>query len=65
MPGTSPATSTTTRICPNCDGFATAAISLGDRDDHGHLTTLPVDCPACHGTGTVPVGQRPTAVAGR
>ncbi|WP_332909910.1 GGDEF domain-containing protein [Streptomyces sp. DHE17-7] len=24
------------------------------RDSHGHLRTLTIDCPACHGTGTVP-----------
>ncbi|MFF9215461.1 hypothetical protein [Streptomyces viridosporus] len=50
---THPATPTP-RICPACDGFATAAVTLGGRDPRGHLRTLPVDCPACHGTGTVP-----------
>ncbi|MEV5932511.1 hypothetical protein AB0L56_07020 [Streptomyces sp. NPDC052079] len=54
MTGPTPATRTTARICPNCDGFATAAISSGGRDDRGHLHTLTVDCPACHGTGTAP-----------
>lgn len=49
------ANATNTRICPNCDGFATAAISSGGRDTRGHLHTLTVDCPACHGTGAVPV----------
>ncbi|MFI2302362.1 hypothetical protein ACH5AL_26490 [Actinacidiphila glaucinigra] len=39
------------RICPACDGFASAAITLGGRDRHGHLRTLTVHCPACHGTG--------------
>ncbi|MFC9910464.1 hypothetical protein [Streptomyces sp. NPDC127197] len=39
------------RICPNCDGFASAAITLGGRDRHGHLRTLTAHCPACHGTG--------------
>jgi hypothetical protein len=44
----------TARICPACDGFASAVISLGgSRDRHGHLRTLTVHCPACHGTGTV------------
>ena len=42
------------RICPACDGFATVAITLGGRDSHGHLHTITVDCPACHGTGTAP-----------
>jgi hypothetical protein len=27
------------RICPACDGFASAAITLGGRDHHGHLRT--------------------------
>ncbi|WP_431967467.1 hypothetical protein [Actinacidiphila sp. bgisy160] len=40
------------RICPACDGFASAAITLGGRDRHGHLRTLTVHCPNCHGTGT-------------
>ncbi|MFB7288350.1 hypothetical protein [Actinacidiphila glaucinigra] len=40
------------RICPACDGFASAAITLGGRDHRGHLRTLTVHCPACHGTGT-------------
>ncbi|MGW1973825.1 hypothetical protein ACWCOY_36985 [Streptomyces tubercidicus] len=41
------------RICPACDGFASAAITLGGRDHRGHLRTLTVHCPACHGTGTL------------
>ncbi|MFF3947374.1 hypothetical protein ACFYYN_21445 [Streptomyces sp. NPDC001902] len=40
------------RICPACDGFATAAITLGGRDRHGHLRTLTAHCPTCRGTGT-------------
>ncbi|MFD8735448.1 hypothetical protein ACFV06_11020 [Streptomyces sp. NPDC059618] len=40
------------RICPNCDGFASAAVTLGGRDRHGHLRTITAHCPACHGTGT-------------
>ncbi|PBC61296.1 hypothetical protein BKI49_25220 [Streptomyces sp. Tue6028] len=40
-------------ICPDCHGFASAAVSSGGRDRHGHLRTLTVNCPACHGTGTV------------
>ncbi|WP_327595023.1 hypothetical protein [Streptomyces chartreusis] len=53
MTGPTPATSTTDRICSNCDGFATAAISSGGRDARGHLHTLTVDCRVCSGTGTV------------
>ncbi|MGI5425808.1 hypothetical protein [Streptomyces sp. CA-179760] len=41
------------RICPNCDGHASAAITTGGRDRHGHLRTIAVDCRACHGLGTV------------
>ena len=40
------------RICPNCDGFASVAITLGGRDRHGNLRTITAHCPACHGTGT-------------
>ncbi|MFF2928914.1 hypothetical protein [Streptomyces mirabilis] len=40
------------RICPNCDGFASAAITLGGRDHRGHLRTITAHCLACHGTGT-------------
>ncbi|WP_151480666.1 hypothetical protein [Streptomyces albicerus] len=41
-----------THICPKCDGFASAAVTLGGRDRHGHLRTITAHCPACHGTGT-------------
>ncbi|MGY5046878.1 hypothetical protein ACWDE0_14730 [Streptomyces sp. 900105755] len=40
------------RICPNCDGFASAAITTGGRNQCGHLHTTTADCPTCHGTGT-------------
>ncbi|CCK27592.1 hypothetical protein BN159_3213 [Streptomyces davaonensis JCM 4913] len=52
MTGPIPATTANARICPNCDGFATAAVSSGGRDHRGHLRTLTVNCPACHGHGT-------------
>ncbi|GAA2246332.1 hypothetical protein GCM10010430_30450 [Kitasatospora cystarginea] len=42
------------RICPNCDGFARAAIDTGTRHPDGTRTTVHAWCPACHGTGTVP-----------
>ncbi|MEU0964282.1 hypothetical protein ABZ357_02165 [Streptomyces sp. NPDC005917] len=58
MPGPTPATLATARICPNCDGFATAAVASGSRDSRGRLPTVLVDCPACHGTGTVSPGPR-------
>ncbi|WP_329547869.1 hypothetical protein OG548_31055 [Streptomyces sp. NBC_01356] len=38
--------------CPNCDGFASAAVTLGGRDHRGHLRTITAHCPPCHGTGT-------------
>lgn len=47
------------RICPDCDGFASAAITLGGRDHRGHLRTITAHCPACHGTGTA---HRPARV---
>ncbi|MFE9650101.1 hypothetical protein ACFYO0_39535 [Streptomyces sp. NPDC006365] len=40
------------RICPNCDGFASVAITSSGRDQHRHLRTVTADCPACKGTGT-------------
>jgi hypothetical protein len=60
MTGPIPATTTTTRICPDCDGFASAAVASGPRDAFGQLPTIAVDCPACHGTGTVPLRPRLT-----
>ncbi|WP_215456082.1 hypothetical protein [Streptomyces sp. ATCC 21386] len=51
MTGPNPATATTARICSNCGGFASAAITLGGRDRHGHLRTITAHCPACQGLG--------------
>jgi DnaJ-class molecular chaperone len=56
---THPTTTPTPRICPNCDGFATAAITTGSRDRHGHLRTITANCPACNGLGTVPTRRIP------
>ena len=42
-----------TRVCRDCDGFATAAITTGDRNRDGSRTTLTVACPTCKGTGHV------------
>ncbi|MCX5378534.1 hypothetical protein [Streptomyces sp. NBC_00091] len=39
------------QICPNCDGHATVAITLGGRTPAGHLRTITAHCPTCHGTG--------------
>ncbi|NWF31224.1 hypothetical protein HW130_34190, partial [Streptomyces sp. PKU-EA00015] len=43
------------RVCSNCDGFPTVRVTLGGRDRDGHLRTITVHCPACHGIGTRPV----------
>ncbi|WP_405955827.1 hypothetical protein [Streptomyces phaeochromogenes] len=45
-----PRTRPQTHICPNCNGFASAAITLGGRDRHSHLRTITAHCPACQGT---------------
>ena len=41
-----------TRVCHDCDGFATAAITTGTRHRDGTRVTLRVTCPACKGTDT-------------
>ncbi|MFE6353431.1 hypothetical protein ACFVOO_11410 [Streptomyces rochei] len=41
-----------TRVCRDCDGFATAAITTGTRHTDGTRATLRVTCPTCQGTGT-------------
>ncbi|MES5819101.1 hypothetical protein [Streptomyces sp. RG80] len=56
MTGPASASQSLTRVCPNCHGFATAAITTGvGRDHRGLLRTVTVVCPACRGTGTVPL----------
>ncbi|MGW3307182.1 hypothetical protein ACWDG9_11415 [Streptomyces sp. NPDC001073] len=42
---------TNTPVCPDCDGFASAAITTGTRHRDGARVTLRVTCPACKGTG--------------
>ncbi|MGW1022851.1 hypothetical protein ACWD4J_03905 [Streptomyces sp. NPDC002577] len=54
----------TLRICPSCDGFASAAISLGGRDSRGLLRTITVHCRDCHGIGTLPT-RTATLAGGR
>ncbi|GGS84386.1 hypothetical protein [Streptomyces griseoviridis] len=39
------------RICRDCDGFPTVAITTGTRNGDGTRATLRVTCPACKGTG--------------
>ncbi|MGA5262627.1 hypothetical protein ACPCI0_20670 [Streptomyces griseoincarnatus] len=47
----------TTRVCRDCDGFATAAITTGTRRRDRTRVTLRVTCPTCKGTGrTTPAG---------
>ncbi|GAA2816897.1 hypothetical protein GCM10010441_46790 [Kitasatospora paracochleata] len=48
------------RICPNCDGFARAAIATGNHLPDGSRHTIPVDCLTCHGLGVI---ARPLATA--
>jgi RNase P subunit RPR2 len=46
-----PENARTTRVCRDCDGFATAAITTGTRHRDGTRATLTVACPTCKGTG--------------
>lgn len=39
------------RICRDCDGFATVAITTGTRNRDGSRATLSVDCRTCKGHG--------------
>jgi hypothetical protein len=58
MTGPNPASQSLTRVCPNCDGFATAAVPSGTRHPDGTRALLHIDCRICHGTGTVPLRPR-------
>ncbi|MEU4985119.1 hypothetical protein [Streptomyces sp. NPDC021969] len=40
-----------TRVCRDCDGFATVAITTGTRHADGSRATLQITCPACKGAG--------------
>ncbi|WP_327594955.1 hypothetical protein [Streptomyces chartreusis] len=55
MTGPTPATTSNARICPNCDGYAAVAITIGGRDTRGRLRTITAHCPACNGLGTLPI----------
>ncbi|MGW4194077.1 hypothetical protein [Streptomyces sp. NPDC005004] len=39
------------RLCRDCDGFASVAITTGTRHPDGSRVLVRVDCPACQGTG--------------
>ncbi|MDT7845022.1 hypothetical protein [Streptomyces justiciae] len=52
MTGPTSASQSLTRVCPDCDGFASVKVTLGGRDRNGHLRTITAHCPTCHGTGT-------------
>ncbi|WP_086867421.1 hypothetical protein [Streptomyces viridochromogenes] len=60
MTGSTPAPTGNARICSNCDGFGSVAITLGGRDRHGHLRTITAHCPACNGLGTIPARRTHT-----
>ncbi|GHA14639.1 hypothetical protein ACFOOM_10895 [Streptomyces echinoruber] len=49
-----PETTSTERVCRDCDGFATVAVTTGTRHRDGTGATLRVACPACRGTGHAP-----------
>jgi DnaJ-class molecular chaperone len=53
------------RRCPHCDGFPTVHVTTGTRHPDGTRTTLPVTCPACHGTGTTTPARPVLAATGR
>ncbi|MFF4288301.1 hypothetical protein ACFY0R_23850 [Streptomyces sp. NPDC001633] len=51
------------RICADCDGFPTVAITTGQRTHTGARRTVTVSCRTCHGTGIrPPAGQEMTRV---
>ncbi|OEJ95498.1 hypothetical protein [Streptomyces thermolilacinus] len=41
----------TAPVCRDCDGFATATITTGNRHTDGSRATLRVTCVTCQGTG--------------
>ncbi|MFJ4755858.1 hypothetical protein [Streptomyces sp. NPDC088763] len=43
-----------TRVCRDCDGFATVAITTGTRHADGSRATLRIACQPCGGTGRTP-----------
>ncbi|WP_055591472.1 hypothetical protein [Peterkaempfera griseoplana] len=53
------------RVCPDCDGHASAAVSIGARCPDGTLPTITVVCRACSGLGSVPARRPTLAPAGK
>ncbi|WP_316739996.1 hypothetical protein [Streptomyces sp. MK7] len=45
------------RVCRDCDGFASVAITTGTRHRDGTRVTLRITCPACKGTGIAPTAR--------
>jgi hypothetical protein len=64
MTGPTQANVQNSQICPNCDGFASVAVTLGGRDRHGNLRTITAHCRTCQGTGTTPVRRLPATASG-
>jgi hypothetical protein len=50
-------------VCGHCDGFPVVHIAAGRTLD-GTRRTIPVACPVCKGTGTLPA-RRVLTLAGR
>jgi hypothetical protein len=53
------------RVCRDCDGFATVAITTGTRQPDGTRATLHVHCPTCKGTGHTTTPAADLVRAGR
>ncbi|GHC52337.1 hypothetical protein [Streptomyces cinnamoneus] len=51
------------RRCPHCDGFPAVAVTTGQRTPAGYRETITATCPACHGTGSLPLAKRVKAGA--
>jgi len=56
---------TPVRICPDCDGFAFVAITLGGRNRVGLLNTITAHCNGCHGTGILAPSRAPQTAGSR
>lgn len=43
------------RMCPNCEGFGRAAVTVGTRHDDGSRVIVFINCIGCNGLGRLPV----------